>query len=54
MGFGMIVRNSAGDFIAAKALTLPGLFEIKEGEAFGFFFFLLCSGYKNKVLNMFL
>lgn len=39
MGFGMIVRNSAGDFIAAKALTLPGLFEIKEGEAFGFFFF---------------
>lgn len=35
MGFGLVRRNSNGNFIAAKGLTLNGLYTPKEAEAIG-------------------
>lgn len=35
MGIGMVLRDSAGLFVACRTVTLAGVFQVKEAEAIG-------------------
>lgn len=36
MGFGLVLRNEKGEFIAAQSKTIDGCYEVDVGEAMGF------------------
>ncbi|KAL8521049.1 hypothetical protein ACS0TY_011553 [Phlomoides rotata] len=35
MGFGMIIHDDNGDFVACRLLVIPGVYRVEVGEAMG-------------------
>ncbi|KAL8473140.1 hypothetical protein ACS0TY_030102 [Phlomoides rotata] len=35
MGFGMIIHDDKGEFVACRSIVTPGVFRVDEGEAMG-------------------